>query len=176
MNGPVHPPCWKPPSVSSPACPGPWITPSSEVYSITVILLIAYLLRSLCSSGRSAGPRAGSVRSGHLLRRHPAGQLTGPLACAIRPSHGPRHDQLRDDLSHVAPWRNGVINGAMAAGATLWGEPARVGRVTSGSTPASTWHAVLIQGMVVPSTTSVGTVTLLSCCCGIEKSPSMSAS
>src|SRR5215472_2193532 len=152
MNGPVHPPCWKPPSVSSSACPGPWITPSSEVYSITVILLIAYLLRSLSSSGRSAVPRAGSAKPGQLLRRHPAGPLTGRLGCAIPPSHGPRHDLLRDDLAQVAPWRNGVITGAMAAGSTLCGWPSRVARVTSGSTPANTWHAVLIQGMVVPST------------------------
>src|SRR5215813_1781829 len=92
------------------------------------------------------------------------------------PSHGPRHDQLRDDLSQVVPWRNGVTTGAMAAGSTLCGWPSRVARVASGSTPASTWHAVLIQGVVVPSTTSVGTVTLLSCALGIEKSPRMSAS
>src|SRR5215467_9783843 len=98
MNGPVQPPSWKPPSVSSPACPGPWITPSSEVYSITVILLIAYLLRSTGSPGRSAAPRAGSARFGHLLRRHPAGPSTGPLACAVPPSHSSRHDRLRDDL------------------------------------------------------------------------------
>src|SRR5215471_11093837 len=92
MNGPVHPPCWKPPSVSSPACPGPWITPSSEVYSITVILLIAYLLRSTGSPGRSAAPRAGSARSGHLLRRHPAGPLTGLWLAQYR------HHTVRDTI------------------------------------------------------------------------------
>src|SRR5215467_4365554 len=99
MNGPVHPPCWKPPSVSSPACPGPWITPSSEVYSITAILLIAYLLRVVELVLRSAAPRAGWARSGHLLGRHPAEPLTGRLGCAIPPSKGPRHDLLRDDLA-----------------------------------------------------------------------------
>src|SRR5258706_11557790 len=39
--GPVQPPASKPPSGSSPACPGPWMTPSNDMYSMTMSLLIS---------------------------------------------------------------------------------------------------------------------------------------
>ena len=40
MNGPVQPPCTKPPSGSSPACPGACTTPSRDTYSMTASFLI----------------------------------------------------------------------------------------------------------------------------------------
>src|SRR5258708_30678175 len=47
MNGPVQPPRSNPPSGSSRACPGAWMTPSSETYSIAISFLMvvpAFLL------------------------------------------------------------------------------------------------------------------------------------
>src|SRR5215467_15772245 len=46
MNPPVQPPCANPPSRSSPACPGAWITPSSDTYSTTIKLLTRPPFRS----------------------------------------------------------------------------------------------------------------------------------
>src|SRR5215472_16823344 len=72
MNGLVHPPRRKLPSVSSPACPGPWITPSSEVYSITTILLIVLppcVVKLIPSRQRTDVGQAGLVRPGpHVIR------------------------------------------------------------------------------------------------------------
>jgi hypothetical protein len=46
MNLPVQPPCANPRPRSSPACPAPWINPSSDTYSTTTKLLTGLPLRS----------------------------------------------------------------------------------------------------------------------------------
>src|SRR5262249_56287875 len=94
MNGPVHPPCWKPPSVSSPACPGPWITPSSEVYSITAILLIVRLLQSFIHPAPARGIHQATspdvIGPGPVTNRQRA--ALAPMLVARRPAWtGPLH-------------------------------------------------------------------------------------
>src|SRR6516164_9856513 len=81
MNGPVHPPCWKPPSVSSPVCPGPWITPSSEVYSMTAILLMV-LSPVVVKFMRADQPRGGPEQGEQPLRAGKERLLPGPGAAA----------------------------------------------------------------------------------------------
>src|SRR6516162_2465748 len=109
MNGPVHPPCWKPPSVSSPVCPGPWITPSSEVYSMTAILLMV-LSPVVVKFMRADQPRGGPGKRGPRSA-DPGSRLAGVVpATAVTSTGGPLISRLRDALAteRGVGWRPGL--------------------------------------------------------------------
>src|SRR5262249_28342453 len=99
MNLPVQPPYANPPSRSSPACPGAWITPSSDTYSTTIKLLTrpplpltasppGQLISAPCSSppGRlpaASGPKLSAptaARPGRSPAVNPAVSATYALA------------------------------------------------------------------------------------------------
>src|SRR5262249_23518964 len=67
MNPPVQPPCANPPSRSSPACPGAWMTPSSDTYSTTTKLLTRPPLPLTATPARTADLGSLLQRLGRLF-------------------------------------------------------------------------------------------------------------
>src|SRR5262245_50978000 len=120
MNPPVQPPCANPPSRSSPACTGAWITPSSDTYSTTTKLLTK--LPSLRS--RQSPWSADRGFSAWPDRRMVPTALKGFLA---NPAHRGAPAQ-REDLSH----RNALL---------LCSQAASVDTLTGARAAACTKHA-----------------------------------
>src|SRR5262245_36860941 len=118
MNPPVQPPCANPPSRSSPACPGAWITPSSDTYSTTTKPLTE-LPSSLTALSRSAD-RGFSAWPDPLM---PPATLKGFLA---NPTHR-RAPVQREDPSH----RNALLLCSQAANVDARLADARAGPASS---------------------------------------------
>src|SRR5262249_59995185 len=91
---PVQPPYANPPSRSSPACPGAWITPSSDTYSTTIKLL---------------------TRPPLPLTASPPGQLIS-APCSNRPGRLPAASGPKLSAPTAArPGRSPAVNPAVSA-------------------------------------------------------------